>query len=320
MKYLIFLIAILITIPSFARVKKVQTKCPNFKKSIHIKEIYLLEDNINCDTISIYNQTIDDLSKLSSIKIPLITFSLSKSGDDAMNRVEHIEIPDELMSFDQNGEYILSNNLKLNYLAHEYGHSIFNKFIEQEFKELRPALEGIQYFNELYFDRDDAEIAHNQQKVDELSLQIDNEELDFYTNDEILSPLKHILTYSELFSDLVSVLYSNDLQGFAKTFYRDGSNQSFIERASFRDFSASHDLETWTNSDRYSFFAPTKSFIGTFLNFPMSIEDKKRFLKNMSKIICEQIRETWQKEELSPKHLNQRLINRINKALAEGDL
>jgi len=318
MKYLIFIIAIFITIPSFAKVKKVQIKCPNFKKSIHIKEIYLLEDNINCETISIYNRTIDELSNLSSIKIPLITFSLSKSGDDAMNRVEHIEIPDELMSFDQNGEYILSNNLKLNYLAHEYGHSIFNKFIEKEFKELRPALEGIQHFNELYFERYDAEIAHHQQRVNELNLQIDNEELDFYTNDEILSPLKHILTYSELFSDLVAVLYSNDLKGFAKTFYRDGSNQSFIERASFRDFSATHDLDTWTNTDRHSFFAPTKSFIGTFLKFPMTIEKKRSLLTHIGKIITEQIIETWNQNELSSKQLNIMLIEKINKALVQG--
>ena len=277
-----------------------------------INQVYIFDKDIKCNTISNYLSVIKRINNFTPVKITPLTFSIEFNNDDASNISEHVKIPFQLMSYDKDGDFRLSQSLSNNYLAHEYGHSIFNKLIGSVFSPLKISLIQLENLNQFQYKIYDLKMNNDTQLTERLENDLQRREEVVYTDDLVLDPIFHILPLSELYSDLVAVLYANDLQAFSKTYIGKNPSQSNIDEASFRDFSATHNLETWNNESRHAYYAPTRSILGQKINFPLSDSSKAILLKKFADIIILEVMEKWQRDTLSPYQNNQDLIQKIN--------
>jgi hypothetical protein len=310
---IIFVMVFSVKVQAQATVSNYQLFCPqNEFPSKIINQVYILNKEIKCHRVENYLNVIKAINKFNPAKVPSITFSIELNNDDASNISENIKIPYQLTSYDSDGEFQLSQSLSNNYLAHEYGHSIFNKLVGTVFNPLKNSLLQLEKLNQLQYTIFDSIIKNKVELAERLENELIIKEEIVYTDDEILDPIFHILPLSELYSDLVAVLYANDLQAFSKTYIGKNPSQNNIEEASLRDFSENHTLETWDNESRHAYYAPTRTVLGKKIKFPLSDSSKKILLKKFADIMILEVMEKWQREILSPYQNNKDLIQKIN--------
>ena len=309
----ILVLSLVFTKLSLAQVSNFKHICGENLNSKKISEIYVLDKSIPCEKLKQDLRNSEEILNLSPIAIPKITISLSLEGEDASNKAEHLEIPVYIYSYDKSGRFELSNSVRKNYLAHEIGHSIFNEIIRSEINGLTDSLLGLEKLNQLRYQINQSEMGLNQSQQESLRLELEQKEESFFTTDKYLDPIFKILPLSELFSDLIAVLYAEDYGAFAKTYLGEHPTENQWERASYRDFSFEHNLETWDNSSRHEYYAPTRSYLGSKIEFPMPIESKRKLIDDLGRMMGKFLAKDQDLENLSPKENNILIIKRIKK-------
>lgn len=125
--------------------------------------------------------------------------------------------------------------------------------------------------------------------------------------------------YSELFADLVSVLYIGDLAADRDSSFFSGDDKQSHDAAELRDFSRHFEIQGWSKGEEHSTLAPTRSYLGAILkSLPRSHSAKSRFLKNVAKCIALELRDRFEHElfDLTPEEVNRRLVDRMQAILA----
>lgn len=185
---------------------------------------------------------------------------------------------------------------------HEFGHIVFNEILIDKFpaildfnrymkahdnfsiQNLDPTSDNYQHVKALW--SEDAELARDIQKP-----------------------------YTELFADLVAVLFANDASAMRRAMTLEGMPKREKLKARLYDFNSDISLEDYTGDDEHLVFGPVRSHIGRqFLKFPMANKDKQTVLNIVATSMIEEMNQLWstRTKPADFRALNLSLIERIS--------
>lgn len=207
----------------------------------------------------------------------------ARSGPDQ----EHVATPSQLATV----------------LVHEYGHALLKVRLEQEFH---------QDFNGLFWELADI----SAESLENIRLGISSRGIQARGNhlagtEEFQIFFKHYPAYSELYADLVAILYFDDPSAMssAMNFAAHGRFQSSV---TLRDFGRENTMEEIiTSNDPHTALSLARSHLGKWVRTKRSWEEKKQLLKTVEDIIVENLRKDLQEEEI-------RSIQEINAAITKA--
>lgn len=195
-------------------------------------------------------------------------------------------------------------------LAHELGHSIFIEYLALNFKELNNSVDDIKSYNQLGNKVRELFSQNKLEKVRALNLIFEEKEVEVFRAKTVLSPIMLILFMSELFSDLVSVLYAEDLQAFSKAAAGQNPTKEQIADNLVRDFSQNISTANWNNNESHDLYSPVRCSLGEKLKFPMSANEKRIILSLVLRVMTKELILTYQSNETkSIMELKNRLID-----------
>ncbi len=314
MKFISLITFMVLSSPVIANILNLSTECQSLRFNPKVGYIFFNTDDgdsIDCNQIQIILNTTREIAKLSPIDFGPVDYEIIEMGWDASNLINYIYLPQNFERYNSEGSYFLNQPLANNYLAHEYGHSIFNEMIRQHHSDLNESFTIIQKNNSKIIQKNILLAQGKLEEATSLADDIANKEIEIFTSAKIMTPIFKVVAMSELFSDLVAVLYAEDLQAFSKAASGQFADPQEKESNKLRDFSLNHPLEHWDNDEKHDLYAPTRSFIGKRLRFPMSLDRKKKILKKLLDIMKDQLSYESQTENRTPQELNQVLINKL---------
>ncbi len=173
------------------------------------------------------------------------------------------------------GEFILEKKLA-NYLyAHEYGHALFKQYLKRELVFLETFYKNFEENDQKIIEADiamekiltmKASLTEEQMKIEfDKFINLYNEfkigEDSFFTNNEMILLHEILSPYNELFADVIAILFSRNSHAMFEALKYPSMSEAETKMLSYRDFSISHGLEGWKESEAHSFFAPVRNYI-----------------------------------------------------------
>lgn len=247
-----------------------------------------------------------DSYKISDVSVNVVI--KPESDNASFDSGSIVEIPRTMVMYNHMGsnpDYKTSMDALAVY-AHEYGHAVFDAHITaaipayEEMKRLKReiSMRSLRPFNErLTQEQGEA----NQKRIKELTDSL-------LANKEILRLARLTLPYHEVFADTIAVFVFNSKNAIHQALYYNGSdddgggfgggfgrgfgpptghynphdpNRNIIGR----DFSAVHDVNTWSNNSEHSLFSPLRSVIGSEDCWPTTDADRAAKLKALLKML-----------------------------------
>ena len=165
--------------------------------------------------------------------------------------------------------------------AHEFGHIIFDKLMTKSFLEIKPFYNYMSAYNKLLIEQ------QNPFYEDFSSIwNLWSSEAELVRG--IYKP------YSELFADLVAVLYKDDKEIMSKTYNMPGIDEPNRKLLKLYDFkSKENDTHEYNGDDIHFVFSKTKLVIGKMFEFPMSNIQKKNLLHKVHKAIIIEMKKLY---------------------------
>lgn len=186
-------------------------------------------------------------------------------------------------------------------VAHEYGHLLFHLNLLQRFPEYEAHILA-------------AQSEHMAELVPSLPPDLSGP---VYT--DVQRVLNFESAYSEFFSDVIAVLYVEDLRGVTQALHHTGMDPSLQYQVRARDFSARMRAKGWTREERHEFFGPARSMLGKWvLDRPEYRNNPGLLASRVLQAIEADIRERIADPKLlvlSPEVANERLIAQLRKTL-----
>lgn len=193
--------------------------------------------------------------------------------------------------------------------AHEFGHKVFNEKLINRF----PAISDFHRYM----------VAHDEYSIQNLDPTSDNYQQvkSLWTQDAALA--RDIQKpYTELFADLVAVLYADDGSAMKKTMTLKGMPDNEKRKTRLYDFLANISLDEYTGNDVHLVFGPARSYIGSqLLNFPMSLQEKQNVLNLVASSMLEEMNQLWttRTKPTDFESLNLSFIDRLRGRIAKSN-
>lgn len=310
---LIYLLLITHSLVTHAHYSKYSEFCQDNKDYTALSDSIYLDfeqgEDFECRTIKLQLEAISQISTLSPIKFPPISLNITEESWDASNLINLMNFPEKFIHSNTTDEYVLNSQLTKNYIAHEYGHSIFVEYIARDFPELLYSINRIKNHNMLGNKIKFLKTHNGHIEAQKLEFIYERQDIEIFTDSKVMNPIKHIVAMSELFSDLVSVLYAQDLQAFSKAAAGQFPTHDQINEYKPRDFSQYFEVEKWSDSEAHNLYAPIRSYIGSQLTFPMSHKNRRHIIRRMLEIMSKELVQTYGKQDKeSVIELNKRLL------------
>lgn len=271
-------------------------------------------DKFDCKKIEKYLEAIYVLNKMSPVGLKDISLNITEKYWDASNLVNLISFPQDFERSNDRGEYVLNQQLSENYLAHEFGHSIFNEYLARYFPEFKLGIDQIKENNLISEKVKINFIKGDDDEAGRLFTMLEEREIETFTSDKVMLPIFHVVPMAELFSDLVSVLYAENLKAFSSAASGQHAGHVQAQENLARDFS--HEMYSigWEDSEAHNLYGPTRSYIGQNLKIPKDIKNKKILLEKILKVMATELVGTFPaKTNGTPEKLNLRLIKLLEK-------
>lgn len=276
-------------------------------------------DFLSCDQVKSFSETIDRVAAISPVAPEINLFIEKEHSNASFDMGLIIRVPLRLTFSGPwgqvyYGQFISSHSV----MAHEYGHAIFSKMLEEQefFKEMKE--------ESVSFSQKDLELmAALNSGVDQKEVELIKAQreviLKSRTSNKEHARIRRILGgYDELFADVVAVYAADNKRTMVNAlFFNEISDQAF-ELVMARDFSGEE--RSFSNallSEEHATFAQTRSFIGNNL-WPSNDDEKKKFLSIVFDSILENVIERIKSptdEELSARELNENLIDSIKQRI-----
>ncbi|EQC47302.1 hypothetical protein [Bacteriovorax sp. Seq25_V] len=271
---------------------------------------------LTCDQIDSFMQTLENVFEISPVTPDISLFIDKEYSNASFDMGSIIYVPLRLTFHSQfgmtyYGDFYASHSV----LAHEYGHAVFSKMLEQEdfFKELKEislkisslrltiqkTFEAGNPGNMVAFYSDMLKSAEQKRLENKVALKVNR----------MLSP------YHELFADLVAALAAGSKRTMVNALYYDELDDRSYQMVLARDFDTnSLNMKGPYMHEEHGMLAPTRRFIGSNL-WAETEEEKKELLLNLYKAIVIEVRKQIASDidKLSPAQMNENLIKTLSK-------
>ncbi len=303
-------------------------QCDHSKSKLITSEFYLKPPaqmgSINCNLVEKTHLLVDDISSIFG-ESPEIYLFLDESSYAASFDQGHIlNVPQRFFRKSKKGKlHIKSGDKILPIIAHEYGHAIFTKKLSDNLPLLKPIIfrraqisSKLRDVKQILEDVKNPNLTGQQRKLRLAQVQVKSKEISeikktFQSREIVQKVIKVIGPYHELFADIVSVYYYDDLEIMKETLSHPEYSESENNLVLRRSFS-SHEHEIDEN-DLHGILGAVRSHIGQYY-MPSNNNEKKLFLNTIFSAIKSEIRFQLNplNSPLSSEKLNSRLINKID--------
>lgn len=300
-------------------------------------------EGLKADEINIARNTVNSINQLvgKAIKVPeLVSLDIKKKGEDAEFDWDYkITFPHQYLINGKPKHPKFSQTI----LSHEYGHYIFSvnlrEFFDNYAKFEYQARMTIIYAAEVriasgLYEKAITQLAQARKendltKIAELKNNVENAEKIFDEASEKMDQMNDavktsefsqisILSYHELFADIIAVLHLKDPQAMSSVL-SSASTKGVSEKAaiSSRNFLNRIRLNGWSQVEPHMLFAPTRRFIWDYvLSNPRHNQNPEILIKEILYCIEEEIsnRITERSFDISSEEMNRRLIDRLMKS------
>lgn len=286
----------------------------------------------SCHFAALYTQVVQDINNWAPVN-KKIYLSLRDSASGAsydgvaiLNSAENLFIE----SSDKE-KHLRSQRDNMVTFAHEYGHVIFSEWLGSTFpayKQLQNEIVGPTKANELVYSLSNKRALLNRsltrasskseksQLTEELA-QTEQRLAQAYFQAQEFTPeqnrlLSLISPYHELFADIIAVIYAEDPQAMRHSIEFQGAQGKDLYGAEARDFTLIHKTAGWNDTTPHYLLSPTRSYlyhaqwIKTY-----TLDDKAAFIKNVFRVLKQEIEANWNGPTKSPETLNVNLIKRF---------
>ena len=279
-----------------------------------IIEAYAMEanHNMNCDYVTSVEDMILNVQNFSEHKIPVNLFVQRAFDNASFDGGSIIQVPEQLIFRSEYGqEYPTMMIANLATVAHEYGHALLEKKLEDALLKQFPKFAGyITASQDLSQLKIKALLNPSSQ---ELQKQVDQKNKDILANKDFIRFAKITTSYSELYADVVAVYQYEDKGAIFSALYYDEMNDRSYRMVQTRDFNTEFtDRSRVFMTEEHGYFAYTRTYIGKNL-WPKNNNDKKLMLKKIGDAVVEEVRELLKKNADLPDfdEANKKLIQRL---------
>lgn len=305
---------LLLLVSSFITINSAMAgPCP-LKSNSSVIEAYSLKASgeMNCNYVSEVEDVITNIQQYSEDQIAINLFVRGVDNNASFDGGSIIEVPEQLVftnKFGQRYPAFLVSNLAT--VAHEYGHALLEKKLEDELLE--------QFPKEVGFIKASKEISNLQIQIQEnpdskeLINELKEKNSARIKNRDFIRFARLTTTYSELYADVVAAYQYLNKGAIFKALYYDEMNDQEFRMVQTRDFDTVFtDEHNVFMTEEHGYFAYTRNYIGKNL-WPSDIDQKRSMLKQIGDAIVEEIRELLISGKNLPdyKEANQLLINRL---------
>jgi len=266
----------------------------------------------DCDFLLSIEDLIFSVHQFSEDALPINIVLQPKASNAGFDGGTIVELPKNLVFYNQWGQEY-SSYAVTNYtvFAHEYGHALFEKKLENELMNLYP--------NEVSYILVSKELSNlrllSLENEEDVKLKDDykqkNEEL--YSNQDFIRFAKMTTAYSELYGDVVAVFYNNSKNSMLEALYFDEMKTrefQMIQTRSFdTEFKPAHEVFM---TEEHGYFAYTRNYIGKNL-WPKNETEKRKYLKIISDAIIGEVKNLLSQKKAIPefKTANANLIKAL---------
>ncbi len=296
----LFLLAFLMPVNGICSFEPLE--CPNS----NLIRIYVdTEIATPCKELSEINTVFTSIRKFSGFTSP-VTLFLDRPSYMAQASISGLM----LLSQRQKGWREVRNLEKSKLIwAHEFGHIVFNEIIINQF----PAISDFHRYM----------VAHDEISIQSLNPTSDNfQQVKFLWTQEAGLARDILKPYTELFADLVAVLYANDGSAMKRAMTLNGMSEIEKYNARLYDFYAKIALDDYTGNDVHLVFGPARSYIGShLLKFPMSLQQKQNVLSIVASSMLEEMNQLWttRTKPTDFRSLNLSFIDRLRRRIANSN-
>ncbi len=243
-----------------------------------------LESGVSCDTAEAIQRVLNQIKDFAGKEPPLTLFVQSKSYNSFGTYGRLIVLNQQQQAW--GGIRPQSQNEKI--WAHEIGHSFFSTWLANDF-------EAIQGFRDYMKASGEIQTRKQDPNFDTTKELAPKWKSDFARARDIQVP------YSELFADLIAVLYANDVMAMAQAMLAPAMPDAESAKTSYYAFTGKYALSAWDQSEVHYFFAPTRAYIGEhLLKFPMDTKQKTLVVQKVYQACLGEIQKYWKSSKALP--------------------
>jgi hypothetical protein len=278
-----------------------------------------------CELVRKYSLAIEEVVSFSVSPAPIIiSLELEQAGASFSDSVDLLSIANNLQSINSETKekHTRSEEGNITTFVHEYGHTVFSHLLKKDLPHYlhisKSLVESTTSLIELNFYVDRR--AYLEQRIEYLeanelsyteeyiALQDELSEVGFaiFTsfsmnnshsnaiNNEVDRINKLISPYTELFADLVTVLYRDNPKAMYEAVIYPDMNKEDEFLSNGRDFTIDRDINQWNSKVGHIALSPVRSILyKEFIKPGMSQEDKRELLMKLYKACKVEIDNRW---------------------------
>lgn len=289
--------------------------CPLKEKSPVI-EAYAISSSgqMDCRYVTNVEDMIIGVQKFSEEKVPVNLFVQHIFDNASFDGGTIIQVPERLIFTSEFGqEYPTTVVANLATVAHEYGHALLEKKLENELLKQFPQYAGFIPLSQEISALKIAALKNPDSKDIQQELEVKNKEL--LANKNFILFARLTTGYSELYADVVANYHLDDKSAIFSALYYDEMNDRAFKMVQTRDFNTEFtDRHKVFMTEEHGYFAYTRTYIGKNL-WPKNLNEKKVMLKKIGDAIVEEVRSLLTKGSDLPDYetANKLLIERLKK-------
>lgn len=286
------------------------------KKPGPVIEAYSMETSgqMNCDYVSAVETMIISVQQFSEDKVPVNLFVQRTFDNASFDGGTIIQVPERLIFTSEYGqEYPTTVVANLATVAHEYGHALLEKKLEngllKEFPQYAGFISLSQEISALKI-----QALKNPDSL-EVKKKLEEKNQALLANKNFIRFARITTSYSELYADVVATYQANDKSAIFTALYYDEMNDRAFRMVQTRDFNTEFtERHRVFMTEEHGYFALTRNYIGKKI-WPQDNNQKKTMLKKIGDAIVEEVRALLIKGSDLPDHeeANKLLIKRLSK-------
>lgn len=248
-----------------------------------LREVIFYKTSEDCTLFRRLNQVLTNLTERLSPGPTVSLILRDKATNASFDNGHIIWLPKTLYARSgPDQEHAATPSQLATVLVHEYGHALLKVRLEQEFQE---------DFGGLFWELADI----SSESLENIRMGISSRGIQARGNhvaatEEFQIFFKHYPAYSELYADLVAILYFDDPSAMSSAM-NFAAHGSFRNSVTLRDFGRENSLEEIVASnDPHTALSLARSHLGRWVRTKRSWEEKKQLLKAVEDIIVDNLR------------------------------
>nr|BDT29429.1 hypothetical protein BHI3_28950 [Bacteriovorax sp. HI3] len=289
--------------------------CP-LKENSPVIEAYAVSSSgqMDCGYVTNVEDMIIGVQRFSEEKVPVNLFVQHIFDNASFDGGTIIQVPERLIFTSEFGqEFPTTVVANLATVAHEYGHALLEKKLENALLKQFPQYAGYITFSQDISALKIAAVKNPDSKDIQQKLEAKNKEL--LNNKNFIRFARVTTAYSELYADVVANYQFDDKSAIFTALYYDEMNDRAFRMVQTRDFNTEFtDRHKVFMTEEHGYFAYTRTYIGKNL-WPKNLDEKKVMLKKIGDAIVEEVRILLTKGSDLPDYeaANKSLIERLKK-------